>query len=126
MKRIFTAFLAVLLLLPLAACGDREPVRLEKAGTTVLYSEPVEEGKKPQSYFSVPMSAAECEAIREMLNGASWQDDNAADREPFFFDGSFSFAGEETVYYFSFDACVIYYDHFYAVVSEEAIGLFGS
>lgn len=126
MKRIIACLLALLMLASLAACGDREPVRLEKAGTTVLYSEPVEEGKKPQSYFSVPMSPAECEAIREMLNGASWQDDNAADREPFFFDGSFSFAGEETVYYFSFDACVIYYDHFYAVVSEEAIGLFGS
>ena len=126
MKKLICLLFAAVMLLSLAACGEKEPVRPEKAGTTVLYSEPVEEGKKPQSYFSVPMSAAECEAIREMLNGASWQDDNAADREPFFFDGSFSFAGEETVYYFSFDACVIYYDHFYAVVSEEAIALFGS
>ena len=126
MKRCFCLLLAVMLLLPLTACGEKKPVRGEKAGTLTFYRDPTEEGKHPSSSYAVRLSSAECEAIREMLNGASWQDDNAADREPFFFDGSFSFAGEETVYYFSFDACVIYYDHFYAVVSEEAIGLLGS
>ena len=126
MKKLICLLFAAAMLLSLAACGEKEPVRPEKAGTTVLYSAPVEEGKKPQSYFSVPMSSAECEAIREMLSAAPWQDDTDEAREPFAFDGSFSFVGEETVYYFSFDACVIYYDHFYAVVSEEAIALFGS
>ncbi len=126
MKKTIAFLLMIALLLPLAACGPKTPVRGEKAGMLTFYRDPTEEGKHPASSYSVRLSSAECEEIRTMLDGASWQDDNAADREPFFFDGSFSFAGEETVYYFSFDACVIYYDHFYAVVSEEAIGLLGS
>lgn len=126
MKKTIAFLLMIALLLPLAACGPKTPVRGEKAGMLTFYRDPTEEGKHPVSSFEVRLSSAECEEIRTMLDGAEWIDDDPAAREKFLFDGELRFADSETVWYFGFDACVIYSDNRYAIVSDEAIGLLGS
>ena len=64
------------------------------------------------------------EIVKELkaiiTNVDEWIDDYAADRDTtFYFNGEIQFSDNGTVYYFSYEHKVIYYDHYYAEITEE-------
>ena len=52
----------------------------------------------------------------------NWVDDRLVDRLAYYFDGEFRFDGTDTVYYFTYEYNVVYYDHYFADIGEEAMG----
>ncbi len=107
--------------------GDQaggESYGLDQAGTVSFYAAPTEEAPtlnriKPVRYLA-QLTAEQADRIDRILNSVDmWQDDNIVNRTPFYFDGELKLANSDRVVYFSDESNVLYYDHYYAKISEE-------
>lgn len=92
------------------------------AGTIAFYAEATLEETKPASATYVALSDQQAQAIKAILDDIElWQNDYIVDRTAFLFDGEWKLTNDEYTYYFSYAARVIYYDHYYAEIPEEAM-----
>lgn len=96
------------------------------SGTIKFYHEPTKEFAEPvgEGTLSLNNHGEAQEVIKALkaiiANVDEWIDDYAADRDiTFYFNGEIQFSDSDTVYYFSYENGVIYYDHYYAEITEE-------
>ena len=99
--------------------GDRAAEQ-DPAGEVRYYEAATEEGDRPVVSRTAPLTEKQAQALREMLDGVDhWYDDRWFDRLQFYFDGEFQFADSDTVYFFSYKSCVIYY---FEITEENPFG----
>lgn len=96
------------------------------SGTIKFYYEPTKEFTEPvgEGLLSLNNHGESQEIIKELkaiiTNVDEWVDDYTADRDmTFYFNGEIQFSDSDTVYYFSYEYRVIYYDHYYAEITED-------
>ena len=94
--------------------------------TIKFYYEPTKEFTEPvgEGILSLNNHGEAQEVIKDLkaiiANVDEWIDDYATDRDTiFYFNGEIQFSDSDTVYYFSYEYGVIYYDHYYAKITEE-------
>lgn len=124
MKKVLALVLALAVLVGLAGCSARSEWNENgTAGTITFYSEPTHEHETPVTAATVELTRAQAKTIRKALDGVkNWVDDHLVDRLAYYFDGEFRFDGTDTVYYFTYEYNVVYYDHYFADIGEEAMG----
>lgn len=112
--RAFAVFCLLCTVL-LSGCG-------EKGGHIKYYAEPTEEFTPAVISGEADLTAAQARTVRRVIRRVKeWYDDNAVNRLSFYFDGEFTLSGSDTIYYFSCDQRVIYYDHYYGSISEKDV-----
>ncbi len=96
------------------------------SGTIKFYYEPTKEFTEPVGEGITSLSSNHGEAykiIKELKtiieNVGEWIDDYAVNRDAFYFNGEIKFSDSDTVYYFSYEHRIIYYDHYYGEITEE-------
>ena len=143
MKRWIALLLALAMLLSLAACAkepgqDKEdPEGSETApltGSAVFFTAPVAEGESPEDTaftaltapqtaedgtISDPGTAAALHDAITALTEADWTDNDAANHDPFYYNGALTFSDSQTEYRFSYGAGVVAYDHWYAAMPDS-------
>ncbi len=115
MKKLIALILAIVCVFSFSACSSEDIT-----GTIKFYSESTLERTEPVLANSVELSKDRIKEIKKVLNGVkSWTDDSTVDRLPFYFDGEFQLSDSGYLYYFSYEYNVIYYDHYFAVITAE-------
>lgn len=112
-----------------SAEAENQPPNMSAAdnisGTIKFYYAPTKEFTEPvgEGLLSLNNHGESQEIIKELkaiiTNVDKWVDDDTADRDIFYFNGEIEFSDSDTVYYFSYEHRVIYYDHYYAEITEE-------
>lgn len=114
--------------IPSAEAGNQPPnmsATNNISGTIKFYYEPAKEFTEPVGggQLSLNNHGKSQEIIKELkaiiTNVDEWVDDDTADRDTFYFNGEIEFSDSDTVYYFSYEHRIIYYDHYYGEISEE-------
>lgn len=112
MKKLAVFSLVLVCIFGLAGCSIK--------GTIAFYSEATLERTVPVSVTAVELSRAQTKEIQEIIDNVNdWNDDDLVNRMHFYFDGEIELSGSEFVYYFSYEKNVIFYDHYFAVISAE-------
>ncbi|MBR5273364.1 MAG: hypothetical protein IKU25_08265 [Clostridia bacterium] len=95
-------------------------VGTELSGNVKFYTEATKERKEPVIATSIELSKDQIKELRKIIDSVQkWTDDDSVDRLPYYFDGEFKFSDRGYIYYFSYDANVIYFDHYCAVISDD-------
>lgn len=94
------------------------------AGTVTFYTDPIKEAQNSKEPVTVrccvELNEEHASEINRILDRAyNWTDDRLVDRLPYYFDGNFELADREDIYYFTYEYNVIYYDHYFAEISDE-------
>ena len=106
--------------------AEGESYGSNQAGSVSFYAAPIDEAPyvnrlKPVRYRA-QLTAEQADRINRILNSVElWHDDNIVDRITFYFDGEFQLANSDFVVYFSDENNVLYYDCYFAEISEEDI-----
>lgn len=112
---IISCLTLFVILLMLAGCGG-ENIH----GTIKFYDEPTVEFAEPVGMSTTNLSDKQVEEIKKIISNVDgWTDDYDVDRVEFYFDGEIEFSDSDTVYYFSYERNVIYYDHCFGHITEE-------
>ena len=133
MKRWIALLLALTMVLSLAACGGDKKSEEPLTGSVTFYAAPPEEGGTPEvaaaPLLSAPQLSVDGKEVVDPGTAAplhdaiaavkDWTDDNAANHEPFYYNGELRFSDSETVYKFSYGAKVVAYDHYYAQLPDD-------
>ena len=92
----------------------------EKRGTIDFYSVPTRERTEPEIVASFALTKEQEKEIKRIINGVKeWTDDHSVDRLAYYFDGEIKLSDREYIYYFTYEYNVVYYDHYYAEISEN-------
>ncbi len=120
-NRSFLCFCLILVLIVImTGCENDTDGNDKQLGVIVFYKEPTLERTKPASSITYELSKEQKKELKSIIKSIKkWTDDSAVDRLAFYFDGEFTFFGEETTYYFSYEYELIYYDHYFAGVAPE-------
>lgn len=120
MKKVLALVLVLACLAGLAGCSA--PAEEGTAGAITFYSGPTHEQETPVAAATLDLTKEQAKTIQKALDGVeNWVDDYLVDRLAYYFDGRFQFAGEETVYYFTYEYNVVYYDHYFADIGTETM-----
>ena len=115
MKKLIALIFAIVCVFGFSACSSEDIT-----GTIKFYTESTLERTEPVLANFVELSKDQIKEIQKVLNGVkSWTDDSVVDRLTYYFDGEFQLSDSGYLYYFSYEYNVIYYDHYFAVVTEE-------
>lgn len=97
------------------------PVKLNgKSGTIDYYSVPTREKTEPEIVASFALTKEQEKEIKRIIKGVKeWTDDHSVDRLAYYFDGEIKLSDREYIYYFTYEYNVVYYDHYYAEISEN-------
>jgi len=89
-------------------------------GTINFYSEPTREGTEPEIVSSLELTIEQERKIKRIIdNVKEWTDDHSVDRLAYYYDGEIKLSGREFIYYFTYEYNVVYYDHYFAEISEN-------
>jgi len=101
-------------------CTLRDPESGAGGGTITFYAEPTREGTKPVDPSISTISQKRADKLQKIIDDVDeWIDDHTVDRLAYYFDGHIEFSGNNTLYYFTYEHNVIYYDHYFAQISAE-------
>lgn len=96
--------------------------------TLHFYGEPTLEGTPAEIMRTIYIDAEKpggAELIDELKAFIDkfryWTNDHMVNRAPFYFDGDIEFSDRESVYYFSYEQRVLYYDHFFVQISKKNV-----
>lgn len=89
-------------------------------GTISFYLEPTRENAVPVDTRVSTISQQRAKNLQKIINDVDeWIDDRSVNRLAYYFDGHIEFSGNNTLYYFTYEHNVIYYDHYFAQISAE-------
>jgi len=96
----------------------------DTVGYIRFYSAPVKEaqsnGESPDVSISRELNEDQGARLNETLNKVGhWTDDHMVNRLAYYFDGEFELSGREHTCYFTYEYNVIYFDHYFAEISQE-------
>lgn len=118
MKKLIALVLAFVCVLGMAGCSNTSNEDI--TGTIKFYSEPTKEFSAPISVTSIELTKDQIEEVKAILdNVEDWVDDHSTNRLEYYFDGEFQLSNSEFVYYFTYENNVIYYDHYFAVITAD-------
>ena len=123
--RVAAAAVAVLIAFACFSSCRRGPTFKNSALTVSLYDAPVNDqaGEKGVVVSSYTPDKKETRKIINALNSVSrWSDDSAVDRDAFMFVGEIQLGDDPEKVYFTVDG-IVYYDHWFGVLSGDSIGL---
>lgn len=126
MKKLIAAALVLLCILSMVGCDNRSMDKdlNKEAGTITFYSEPIKEAQNSVTPIAgqirVELDEEQANRISAIIDNVDeWVDDHAVNRLAYYFDGEFEFADSEFAYYFTYEYNVIYYDHYFAEITDE-------
>ena len=89
-------------------------------GTISFYAEPTRENTVPVVVDASSISKKKAEELRKILNDVdTWVSDALVDRLAYYFDGHIEFSGDKTLYYFTYEYNVIYFNQQFAEIPAE-------
>lgn len=89
-------------------------------GTISFYSEPTRENTEPAVVDCSSISKKQAKELRRIIDDVDeWIDDHSVNRLAYYFDGHIEFSGDKTLYYFTYEYNVIYYNHYFAEIPAE-------
>ena len=101
-------------------CKQKDEEAGAGGGTISFYSEPTRENTEPAVVDCSSISKKQAKELRRIIDGVDeWIDDHSVDRLAYYFDGHIEFSGNKTLYYFTYEYNVIYYDHYFAEIPAE-------
>jgi len=101
-------------------CTPKEENAGSGGGTISFYSEPTRENTEPAVVDCSSISKKQAKELRRIIDDVGeWIDDHSMDRLAYYFDGHIEFSGDKTLYYFTYEYNVIYYDHYFAEIPAE-------
>ena len=92
--------------------------------TLLYYDKPAPEKTTPNVRMTLQFDEADgiSEKLRGIVDGIRfWTNDDMVDRVKFYFDGDMVFSDREYIYYFSYEQREIYYDHYFAQLSQKDV-----
>ena len=100
-------------------CTPKDENAGSGGGTISFYAEPTRENTEPVMVDASSISKKQAKDLRKIIDDVGeWVDDHSVDRLAYFFDGHIEFAGDKTIYYFTYEYNVIFYDHYFAEIPE--------
>ena len=101
-------------------CTQKDEEAGAGGGTIAFYAEPTREGRKPVSSGATSLSMKRAEELRKIIDDVNtWVNDALVDRLAYYFDGHIEFAGDKTLYYFTYEYNVIYFNQQFAEIPAE-------
>ena len=101
-------------------CTPKDENSGSGGGTISFYAEPTREGTKPASSGATSLSKKRAEELRKIIDDVdTWVSDALVDRLAYYFDGHIEFAGDKTLYYFTYEYNVIYFNQQFAEIPAE-------
>ncbi len=121
-KRFVALFLVLIAATSILGCGSDEV-----GGAITFYGEATLERTEPAFSFTRDLTSDEAKMLDKIVGRVDeWTDNSAVDRKAYYFNGSFTLGGEpDSVYYFSYEHCVLYYvnpiaeSEYFAAISED-------
>ena len=101
-------------------CTPKDENAGSGGGTISFYSEPTRENTEPAVVDCSSISKKQAKELRRIIDDVDeWIDDHSVDRLAYYFDGHIEFSGDKTLYYFTYEYNVIYYNHYFAEIPAE-------
>ena len=101
-------------------CTPKDENAGSGGGTISFYSEPTRENTEPAVVDCSSISKKQAKELRRMIDDVDeWIDDHSVNRLAYYFDGHIEFSGDKTLYYFTYEYNVIYYNHYFAEIPAE-------
>ena len=98
-------------------CTPKDENAGSGGGTISFYSEPTRENTEPAVVDCSSISKKQAKELRRIIDDVDeWIDDHSVDRLAYYFDGHIEFSGDKTLYYFTYEYNVIYYNHYFAEI----------
>ena len=91
-------------------------------GSIEFYLESTKKGIDPVSVTLKELTNEQVRKVDSILeNIEEWTDALSVDRTAYYFDGKVIFSTQELALFFSYEHDILYYDHYFAVVSGKEI-----
>jgi hypothetical protein len=101
-------------------CTPKDENAGSGSGTISFYAEPTRENTEPAVVDCSSISKKQAKELRRIIDDVGeWIDDHSVNRLAYYFDGHIEFSGDKTLYYFTYEYNVIYYDHYFAEIPAE-------
>ena len=101
-------------------CTQKDENAGSGGGTISFYSEPTRENTEPAVVDCSSISKKQAKELRRIIDDVDeWIDDHSVNRLAYYFDGHIEFSGDKTLYYFTYEYNVIYYNHYFAEIPAE-------
>lgn len=101
-------------------CTPKDENSGSGGGTISFYAEPTRENTEPVVVDSSSLAKKQAKEFQKIIDDVDeWIDDHSVNRLAYYFDGHIEFSGDKTLYYFTYEYNVIYYDHYFAEIPEE-------
>ena len=101
-------------------CTPKDENAGSGGGTISFYSEPTRENTEPAVVDCSSISKKQAKELRRIIDDVDeWIDDHSVNRLAYYFDGHIEFSGDKTLYYFTYEYNVIYYNHYFAEIPAE-------
>lgn len=101
-------------------CTPKDENAGSGSGTISFYAEPTRENTEPAVVDCSSISKKQAKELRRIIDDVGeWIDDHSVDRLAYYFDGHIEFSGDKTLYYFTYEYNVIYYNHYFAEIPAE-------
>lgn len=101
-------------------CTPKDEAVGSGGGTISFYAEPTKEGTEPVVVDASSLSEKQAEELRKVIDDVdTWVNDALVDRLAYYFDGYIEFAGDQTLYYFTYEYNVIYFNQQFAEIPAE-------
>ena len=101
-------------------CTPKDENAGSGVGTISFYSEPTRENTEPAVVDCSSISKKQAKELRRIIDDVDeWIDDHSVNRLAYYFDGHIEFSGDKTLYYFTYEYNVIYYNHYFAEIPAE-------
>lgn len=101
-------------------CTPKDTDSGSGGGTITFYNEPTREGTVPVDAGASTISQKQAKELRKLIDGVdTWVNDALVDRLAYYFDGHIEFAGDKTLYYFTYEYNVIYFNQQFAEIPTE-------
>ena len=120
MKKLLLLLVATFCISLLTACSNTETESNEKCGTIDFYSVPTRERTEPEVVASFVLTKEQEKEIKRIFDGVKeWTDDHSVDRLAYYYDGEVKLSDRAFTYYFTYEYNVVYYNHYFAEISED-------
>ena len=101
-------------------CTPKDENAGSGGGTISFYSEPTRENTEPAVVDCSSISKKQAKELRRIIDDVDeWIDDHSVNHLAYYFDGHIEFSGDKTLYYFTYEYNVIYYNHYFAEIPAE-------
>ncbi|MBE6989421.1 MAG: hypothetical protein E7426_01575 [Ruminococcaceae bacterium] len=94
------------------------------SGRVAFYDRPTSENNLPHISMKAELTHRQAHLLRKAIRNMQGRtDDYACNRLEHYYDGEITFSRDQNTYYFSYELKIVYYDHYFGVIDDEALAL---